>query len=74
MTAQPSLFDEALVGPVCSYGVAHALGEACAGCAAETERAIAAFHAAVASAVYDAQGYTPAERREQQRRAREKAL
>jgi hypothetical protein len=35
----------------------------CAGCAAETARLSAAFAADVVAGVYDADGYTPADRR-----------
>lgn len=41
----------------------------CDACNAETERGGAEFAAAVAAGTYDAQGYTPAERRAQQRKA-----
>jgi hypothetical protein len=76
---QGNLFDapdDAVVelAPPCSFGsptvagTVHAPGwmgpHHCAHCAAETERASAAFAAAVARGEYDAQGYTPAERRQ----------
>lgn len=40
----------------------------CAACAADGTRLIAEYRAAQARGVYDAEGYTPAERRAQQRR------
>lgn len=45
-------------------------GRGCAACAAQTEAASQAFAAAVAAGTYDAEGYTPAERRAQAKRRR----
>ena len=56
---------------VCAFGTAWALhfdGSGCSECAAEGERLEAAFAVAVAQGHYDAEGYTPAERRAQRRR------
>jgi hypothetical protein len=44
---------------------------ACAGCRDESSRLSAEFHAAVARGEFDAEGYTPAERKAQQRRKSE---
>jgi hypothetical protein len=43
-------------------------GQGCIFCQAETDRAIEEFQEAVARNEYDQEGYTPAERRLQQRR------
>lgn len=61
---QASLFD-APAGLPCAFGVHHAVGEPCERCEAETARGIAEFEAGVAAGRWDAQGYTPAERRAQ---------
>lgn len=73
MTAQPALpFPPAVVGLPCAFGQTGEDWDGphhCAACAAEVARACAAFAAAVAAGTYDADGYTPTERRAQQRRA-----
>ena len=74
MTQQQNLFAEAPLAPsglTCANGTAwasHFNGTGCALCAADTERTCAAFDAAVAAGIYDAQGYTPKERRALARR------
>jgi hypothetical protein len=72
---QPNLFPDAPVDPgpavVCAFGTPwarHVGPPGCAACAAESDRLAAAFAAAVAAGEYDAQGYTPAERRAQRTR------
>lgn len=59
-------------------GLACAFGEPWMGphplCEAEVDRSIREFHAAVARGEYDAEGYTPAERRMQAQRAGKKGL
>lgn len=79
MTPQLGLFD-ADPSLVCSHGVPSwdwsqssptGIGKGrwhCPGCRAYSEQAAAEFAAAVAAGTYDREGYTPAERRKQQRR------
>jgi uncharacterized CHY-type Zn-finger protein len=72
MTEQLALSFERLVGAgVCAFGMTGEDWDGphhCAQCAAEVERGCREFAEAVARGEYDAAGYTPAERKAQQRR------
>jgi hypothetical protein len=84
VTVQGDLFDapDAVVelAPPCMFGTPtvagtmHAPGwtgpHHCEHCASEVERGRAEFAAAVARGEFDAQGYTPAERRQLEKRKR----
>lgn len=63
-------------GLVCSFGVPmaqHHHGDRCPACDAAVADARRQFAAAVARGTFDAAGYTPAERKAQQRRQQEAA-
>lgn len=56
--------------PECDFGIpwsVHQTPSGCLWCRAETARFREEFQADVAAGVFDAQGYTPADRREQRR-------
>ena len=73
--SQPDLkptVDDLWAGLTCKFGTPwrdHFDSTGCAACAAETERGCTAFAAAVAAGTYDADGYTPAERKRQAMKA-----
>ena len=72
MSSQISLFESAPLEvveiPTCAFGTLWP-HETCAGCEAESARLEAEFWRKVAAGEYDEQGYTPAERKLQQRKA-----
>ena len=67
-------------GPVCYFGRPSPIDPEwpgphhCAGCVAAVQQAVAAFQADVTARIYDAEGYTPAERRAEARKAALKGL
>lgn len=56
---------EPQMGLTCAFGEPWGIGTLHPLCAAETERACAAFADAVTAGIYDAEGYRPSERRAQ---------
>jgi len=72
MPYQPSLIDQlAMHSLVCAFGNPGRVGaHHCDACAAQVNEAVEWMRQARLRGEYDEEGYTPAERRAQQRRAR----